>query len=155
MDYTHKGRFLADSGKVILSNGNLAFYNPMTRKIIITAAILGMLGVIAGAFAAHGLRPKLSVSQLDVWHTAVQYQFYHVFALLFLSTFTRTSKLIAASYYLFTLGIVFFSGSLYLLACQDLLGWHISNIIGPVTPLGGVLFIAGWATLALAAIRNK
>ena len=127
----------------------------MTRKIIITAAILGMLGVIAGAFAAHGLRPKLSVSQLDVWHTAVQYQFYHVFALLFLSTFTRTSKLIAASYYLFTLGIVFFSGSLYLLACQDLLGWHISNIIGPVTPLGGVLFIAGWATLALAAIRNK
>ena len=127
----------------------------MNRQIIITAAILGMLGVIAGAFAAHGLRPKLTADQLEGWHTGVQYQFYHVFALLVLSVLSLKGKLITATYYLFTLGIICFSGSLYLLACQDLLGVHIANIIGPITPLGGLLFIAGWATLAIAAFRNK
>jgi len=141
--------------KVILSNGNLALYIPMNRKIVITAAILGMFGVIAGAFAAHGLKPKLTAYQLDVWHTAVQYQFYHVFALLFLSMLPADRKFTGTAYWLFTLGIVFFSGSLYLLACQDLLGLHISNIIGPITPLGGLLFIGGWAALALGAVRSK
>lgn len=128
----------------------------MNRQIIITAAILGMLGVISGAFAAHGLKGVLTAQQLEVWHTAVQYQFYHVFALLFLSTFNRfRNRLVNVTYYLFTLGIVFFSGSLYLLACRDLLGWGWITIMGPVTPLGGLLFIAGWATLGLAAYRNK
>lgn len=127
----------------------------MNRKIIITAAIFGMLAVIAGAFGAHGLASKLSPQDMDVWHIAVQYQFYHVFALLFLSVFTLNNKLTRLAYYLFTWGIICFSGSLYLLATEDILGLHISNIMGPVTPLGGLLFIAGWATLALAAFRNK
>ena len=128
----------------------------MSRQIIITAAILGMLGVIAGAFAAHGLKPKLTIENLEIWHTAVQYQFYHVFALLFLSLLPGKSKLINAAYWLFTLGIVFFSGSLYLLACRDLLGAPgMKNIMGPITPLGGVLFICGWAVLAVSAIRNQ
>ena len=128
----------------------------MNRQIIITASILGMLGVISGAFAAHGLKGLLTAQQLEVWHTAVQYQFYHVFALLFLSTFTRfKNSLVRVTYYLFTLGIVFFSGSLYLLACRDLLGWSWSSIMGPITPLGGLLFIAGWIILGLAAFRNK
>ena len=128
----------------------------MNKRIIITASILGLLAVIAGAFGAHGLKPYLDVDKLEVWHTAVQYQFYHVFALLFLSTFARTkNSLISTSYYLFTLGIVFFSGSLYLLACRDLLGWSWLPWVGPVTPLGGLLFIIGWITLAMAAYRNK
>jgi uncharacterized membrane protein YgdD (TMEM256/DUF423 family) len=128
----------------------------MNRRIIITAAVLGMLGVIAGAFAAHGLKPKLTPQNLEIWHTAVQYQFYHVFALLFLTTFSRFNNgLISIGYYLFTFGIIFFSGSLYLLACRDLLGWGWLSIMGPITPLGGVLFIAGWVCLALAAVRNK
>jgi uncharacterized membrane protein YgdD (TMEM256/DUF423 family) len=128
----------------------------MNRQIIITAAVLGMLGVIAGAFAAHGLKPKLTPQNLEIWHTAVQYQFYHVFALLFLATFSRFNNgLISISYYLFTFGIIFFSGSLYLLACRDLIGWSWLSIMGPITPLGGVLFIAGWVCLALAAFRNK
>jgi len=128
----------------------------MNRQIIITAAVLGMLGVIAGAFAAHGLKPKLTPENLEIWHTAVQYQFYHVFALLFLATFSRFSNsLINISFYCFTFGIIFFSGSLYLLACRDLLGWGWLSIMGPITPLGGVLFIAGWIGLALAAFRNK
>ncbi len=128
----------------------------MNRQIIITAAVLGMLGVIAGAFAAHGLKPHLTAHQLEIWHTGVQYQFYHVFAILFLSTFGRfRNSFIAASYYLFTLGIILFSGSLYLLACADLLRWGWLAIMGPVTPIGGLMFIAGWVTLALAAFRNK
>ena len=103
----------------------------MNRKIIITASILGMLAVIAGAFGAHGLRAKLSPADLDVWHTAVQYQFYHVFALLFLSTFSRTrSRLVNVAFYLFTLGIMFFSGSLYVLSCSDLLGLTRSPWLG-------------------------
>jgi uncharacterized membrane protein YgdD (TMEM256/DUF423 family) len=128
----------------------------MNRKIIITASILGMLAVIAGAFGAHGLKPKLSPADLDVWHTAVQYQFYHVFALLFLSTFSRTrSRLVNVAFYLFTLGILFFSGSLYLLSCSNLLGLTRSVWLGVLTPFGGLLFIAGWIALAMAAFRNR
>ena len=128
----------------------------MNRQIVITASILGALGVIAGAFAAHGLKPLLEPQQLDVWHTAVQYQFYHVFALLFLSTFKDFSNnLLRITYYLFTLGIIFFSGSLYLLACRDLLGWRWIVAMGPVTPLGGLLFIAGWVSMGITAIRSN
>jgi uncharacterized membrane protein YgdD (TMEM256/DUF423 family) len=127
----------------------------MNRQIIITASILGMLGVIAGAFAAHGLKQYLTPQQLEIWHTGVQYQFYHVFALLFLSAFTSLRNSLArATYYLFTFGIIFFSGSLYLLACRELLGWGWLTIMGPITPIGGLLFIAGWVTLALAAFRK-
>ena len=128
----------------------------MNKQIIVTASFFGLLAVIAGAFGAHALQAKLDAKQLEVWHTAVQYQFYHVFALLFLSTFTRfKNSLISASYYLFTLGIIFFSGSLYLLACRDLIGWSWLTVMGPITPIGGLLFIAGWATLAVAGLRNK
>ena len=127
----------------------------MSRKIIITAAVFGLLAVIAGAFGAHGLEPLLTLKQKEVWHTAVQYQFYHVFALLFLAFFNGDAKLTRISYYLFTFGIICFSGSLYLLACSNLLGISNLMIIGPITPLGGLLFIAGWAALALAAIRSK
>jgi uncharacterized membrane protein YgdD (TMEM256/DUF423 family) len=128
----------------------------MNKQIIITASLFGVLAVIAGAFGAHALRASLPPKQLEVWQTAVQYQFYHVFALLFLSTSSRfKSKLITSIYYLFTFGIIFFSGSLYLLSCRDLLGMPGLAAIGPITPIGGLLFIIGWVMLALAAIRNK
>jgi uncharacterized membrane protein YgdD (TMEM256/DUF423 family) len=128
----------------------------MNKQIIVTASLFGMLAVIAGAFGAHALKPVLNATQLDVWHTAVQYQFYHVFALLFLSTFSRfKSKIINSTFYLFSLGIILFSGSLYLLACRDLLGWSWLSIMGPITPIGGLLFISGWVTLAVAGFRNK
>ncbi|OCX53956.1 hypothetical protein BEL04_06660 [Mucilaginibacter sp. PPCGB 2223] len=128
----------------------------MNKQIIVTGALFGLLAVVAGAFGAHGLEAKLDAKQLEVWHTAVQYQFYHVFALLFLSTFTRfKNNLIAASYYLFTFGIICFSGSLYLFVFGHLFNWNLPTVIGVITPIGGLLFIAGWATLAVAAIRNK
>jgi uncharacterized membrane protein YgdD (TMEM256/DUF423 family) len=128
----------------------------MNKQIIVTASLLGLLAVIAGAFGAHALKVVLAPQQLEVWHTAVQYQFYHVFALLFLSTFARfKNNLIIASYYLFTFGIILFSGSLYLLSCRNLLDWNWLSVMGPITPIGGLLFILGWLMLAFAAIRNK
>ena len=128
----------------------------MKKRIFVTASIFGGLAVIAGAFGAHGLQAKLSASNLQVWNTAVQYQFYHVFALLGLASLNRyQTRLIKDCYYLFSVGIILFSGSLYLLACRELLGWEWLNFMGPVTPLGGVLFIGGWITLAIAATKNK
>ncbi|HTH82258.1 MAG TPA: DUF423 domain-containing protein [Mucilaginibacter sp.] len=127
----------------------------MNKQIITTASFFGLLAVIAGAFGAHGLKAVINEQQLAVWHTAVEYQFYHVFALLFLSTFARDTKYINTSYWLFTFGIILFSGSLYLLACRDLLGLSWLWIMGPVTPIGGLLFIAGWISLLLAGLRGK
>ena len=89
----------------------------MNKRIIITAAIFGTLAVMLGAFGAHSLKKIISTEQLDIWHTAVQYHFYHTFALLFLSTFGRfKNKIVNFSSYCFTIGIFLFSGSLYLLA---------------------------------------
>ena len=128
----------------------------MNKRIIITASILGMLAVITGAFGAHSLKESLTAQQLEIWHTAVQYHFYHVFALLFLATFARfKNNMIITSYYFFTFGIVLFSGSLYLLACRDILKWNWLSILGPITPIGGLLFIIGWLMLALAALKHK
>jgi uncharacterized membrane protein YgdD (TMEM256/DUF423 family) len=128
----------------------------MKSRIIFTASVFGMLAVIAGAFGAHGLQGKLSPKSLEVWHTAVQYQFYHTFALVFLSTLTRFQlKIVGHCYTLFSLGIVLFSGSLYLLACSALLNWSWLQVLGPITPIGGVLFIAGWVCLGIAALKIK
>jgi uncharacterized membrane protein YgdD (TMEM256/DUF423 family) len=128
----------------------------MNKQAIVTGSIFGALAVIAGAFGAHGLKQLIDAQQLAIWHTAVEYQFYHVFALLFLSVFPRDkNRLLNTSYYLFTFGIIFFSGSLYLLACSSLINWNWLWIMGPITPIGGLLFIAGWITLLLAALRSK
>lgn len=125
----------------------------MSKNIIRVAAVFGMLAVIAGALGAHALKEDLSITELEDWHTAVEYQFYHVFALLFLSfTHSRSGNTYKKSaFYLFTLGIIFFCGSLYLLACRELLGLNWVNVVGPLTPIGGVLLIFGWLMVLLAA----
>lgn len=129
----------------------------MNKRIIITAAFFGALAVILGAFGAHALKSILSDYGIDIWNKAVQYQFYHTLALLFLSTFARyRNGLINFASYCFTFGIVLFSGSLYLLALKDFLQLGgITSILGPITPLGGLLFIMGWIGLLLAAVRDK
>jgi len=127
----------------------------MNKRIIIIASLFGILAVILGAFGAHGLKELLSPAQLDTWHTAVQYHFYHTLALLFLATFSRfRSRSINAASWFFTFGILFFSGSLYLLSARDLLSFQLS-FLGPVTPIGGALFILGWMSLLVAAVKNK
>jgi uncharacterized membrane protein YgdD (TMEM256/DUF423 family) len=128
----------------------------MNKQIIFTAALLGVLAVILGAFGAHGLKAVLEPQQIKIWETGVQYHFYHVFALLFLASFVRfRNNLVFASYCLFVFGILLFSGSLYLLACSSVLGWSWLHYLGPITPIGGVLFIAGWICMAVAALRYR
>jgi len=128
----------------------------MNKRIIISAAIFGALAVILGAFGAHSLKKVLSTADLEIWHTAVQYHFYHTFALLFLSTFGRfKNNIINFSSYCFVAGIVFFSGSLYLMALKSLFHWESVSFLGPITPIGGLFFILGWLSLLLAAIKDK
>jgi uncharacterized membrane protein YgdD (TMEM256/DUF423 family) len=127
----------------------------MNKRIILTAAFLGVLAVILGAFGAHMLKALVSTSSLEIWQKGVEYQFYHVFALLYLSTFARyKNKLIGFSFLFFTVGILLFSGSLYVLALKDI--YHFSaSFIGPITPIGGLFFILGWISLFLAALKDK
>ncbi|HEX7367629.1 MAG TPA: DUF423 domain-containing protein [Pelobium sp.] len=127
----------------------------MNKRIIISAAVFGILAVILGAFGAHSVKKLIDASQLELWHTAVQYHFYHTLALLFLSTFARfKNNLINIASYCFVFGIIFFSGSLYLMAIKDIVSIP-TKILGPITPFGGLLFIFGWLCLLLAAIKDK
>ena len=128
----------------------------MNKRIILTAATFGLIAVVLGAFGAHGLTGKISEQQLENWHTAVNYQFYHTLALLFLATFSRAKNtLIIVAYLAFTLGIVLFSGSLYLLSTRELTGITNIHILGPITPLGGLSLILGWASLFLATLKGR
>ena len=128
----------------------------MNKKIILTASLFGVIAVILGAFGAHGLDGKISEYHLQTFKTANQYHFYHTFALLFLSTFSRAkSQAIRVSFIFFTLGILLFSGSLYLLSVRELLEITKISVLGPITPLGGLCFIVGWVGLFVAALKNR
>jgi len=128
----------------------------MNKRIILTASFFGLAAVILGAFGAHALEGKISDHQIETWETAVDYQFYHTVALLFLSTFSRAkNSYIKFSYITFTLGILLFSGSLYLLSTRSVTDFGSPAILGPVTPIGGVCFVLGWLGLFIATIKNK
>lgn len=127
----------------------------MNKRIILTAAFFGALAVAFGAFGAHTLKKLIDEASLAIWQKGVEYQFYHVFALLYLSTFARYKhKLINLSAIFFSVGIVFFSGSLYVLAVKDIFN-ITTTFIGPITPIGGLCFILGWICLFLAALKDK
>lgn len=128
----------------------------MNKRIILTASFFGLVAVILGAFGAHGLEDKITDNDLEAWGTAVDYQFYHTLALLFLSTFSRAKNTyIRFSFITFTLGILLFSGSLYVLSTREITGFGAVDILGPVTPVGGLCFILGWVGLFVATIKNK
>jgi uncharacterized membrane protein YgdD (TMEM256/DUF423 family) len=128
----------------------------MNKRIIIFASVFGILAVILGAFGAHSLKELISAKDLVTWNTAVQYQFYHTLALLFLATFSRfRSRAVNAASWFFSFGILLFSGSLYLLSVKTILNITNVNFLGPLTPIGGLLFILGWISLLVATIKNK
>ena len=124
--------------------------------VLVTACALGALAVILGAFGAHGLKGRLSADALLSFETGVRYQFIHVLAMLaavWLYDRTGVSLPLAAGW-LFAAGILLFSGSIYLLATRSLLGIESWRWLGPVTPLGGLCFIAGWVVLLVAVARK-
>jgi uncharacterized membrane protein YgdD (TMEM256/DUF423 family) len=128
----------------------------MSRRILLTASLFGAIAVMFGAFGAHSLKNAVSAGSIEIWAKAVEYQFYHTLALLFLSQFAvGNDKLVKWSYICFSLGIVLFSGSLYLLATREILNIAFVNYIGPITPIGGLCFILGWAFLFVAASKRK
>ena len=120
----------------------------MAKLFITLASLSGMSAVILGAFGAHALKNRLDEYALGVFETAVQYHFYHSLALLAVGIIALQqpqTMLLKSSGWLFLLGIVVFSGSLYLLSVTGV-RW-----LGAITPLGGLAFIAGWACLATAS----
>jgi uncharacterized membrane protein YgdD (TMEM256/DUF423 family) len=113
---------------------------------MVVAALLGALGVILGAFGAHGLQARLSTEQLGSWDTAVRYHLLHGTALLALALYGAASgRSIQLTGWLFSLGILLFSGSIYLLVLTG------QRWLGPLTPLGGLCLIAGWLSLVSLA----
>nr|WP_121273360.1 DUF423 domain-containing protein [Pedobacter schmidteae] len=128
----------------------------MNRRIILTASLSGAIAVMFGAFGAHSLKNVVDAAAVTIWAKGVEYQFYHTFALLFLGLFAvEHDKLVKWCYTFFTLGILLFSGSLYLLATRDVFNIDFAKYIGPVTPIGGLCFIMGWIFLFLAASKRK
>ena len=121
----------------------------MTRTFWILGCAFAFLAVAAGAFGAHALRARLPADLLDVFETAARYQMYHALALLAVARAAAVwpESPVALAGWLFTAGIVVFSGSLYLLVLSGARWW------GAVTPIGGVAFLAGWAVLGWAALR--
>jgi len=126
----------------------------MTHRVaLLSGAWLGLLGVAAGAFGAHALRPfLLERGMLDVWQTAVQYQLIHAVALVGLAGWLRATPEgtarnragKAAGFW--TAGVILFSGSLYLLVAGA------PRWVGPITPLGGLSLLTGWLYVVLAAL---
>ena len=127
----------------------------MERKIISTAAFFGMTAVILGAFGAHALKKELDLEQLATFETGVKYQMYHALFLLFVGLSNSLSEQKKkAIFYLVVFGIIFFSGSIYLLATDRMNAFNF-KVIGFVTPIGGLLLIVAWALLLLGFVNKK
>jgi uncharacterized membrane protein YgdD (TMEM256/DUF423 family) len=126
----------------------------MERKILSVAAGIGMIAIILGAFGAHALKKVLNLEQLNTFETGVKYQMYHALFLLFIATTSILSDTVKKRIsYLVVVGIVFFSGSIYLLATNDLTSFDF-RVIGFVTPIGGLLLICSWLWLFIEAYKR-
>jgi len=126
----------------------------MDKKIIGVAAFMGAVAIVLGAFGAHSLKEVLSENELVTFETGVRYQMYHALFLLFVGTtnliLEKSKKIIL---WLATVGVLFFSGSIYLLATASVTSLNV-KFIGPITPIGGLLMISAWIVL-FAKIRSK
>ena len=124
----------------------------MAKLFIMLASINGLLAVSLGAFAAHGLEQSLSPELLDTFQTGTEYHMTHALALFgigMLLMHRPDAYLTRVSGYLFLLGIILFSGSLYLLSLTGV------NWLGAITPIGGACFLAGWGCLFWSALKNE
>ena len=128
----------------------------MHKIFLIIGTILGGLAVALGAFGAHGLKKLVNAETVASYQTGVQYQIYHALALVMIGILAEriSSSFINYAGFLFIAGIVFFSGSLYLLASFRAMNKLVPTFIYPITPLGGLLFILGWIMLLIAVIKK-
>ena len=134
----------------------------MNSKKLTLIGILGAIAVALGALGAHFLKSKLSTGlitqeQLIGFDTAVKYQMYHTLAMLALVLLSKnyTHKFINWAYNCFFIGTIMFSGSLYFLCTRNLYEAEWLKILGPITPIGGLFFIAGWVFIALVGLKKE
>lgn len=126
--------------------------NEMFKKLIVWGCINGFLAVALGAFGAHGLADKVPERMLENWNTAVQYQMFHagaIFVAAFVATKIKNEKRVQGAAWAFLIGILLFSGSLYVMAPTGM------TKLGMITPFGGVSFLVGWVLLALAVTKDS
>ena len=127
----------------------------MDKKILLAAAFLGITAIILGAFGAHALKKVLSVEQLQSFEVGVRYQMYHALFLVFIGVFAfLNEKERLLIFWLTIFGVLFFSGSIYLLATNGITNLK-TKFLGPVTPIGGLLLISAWCYLFYAILSKK
>lgn len=127
----------------------------MNNKIITTAALFGMTAIILGAFGAHALKQILTPDQLATFETGVKYQMYHALFLLFIGLNAQLADKVKKTILILTIfGVIFFSGSIYLLATDSLNSFNF-KVIGIVTPIGGLLLIGSWGILLWNFLKKK
>jgi uncharacterized membrane protein YgdD (TMEM256/DUF423 family) len=126
------------------------------KAILITASLLAALAVALGAFGAHGLKALILPEKLEVFKTGVQYHFYHAFALALVGVVSQfiDNQWLKCSSWLFGVGILLFSGSLYLLTYFTIANTEGGKWVGAITPIGGLCFIFGWLSLVLAISKK-
>ena len=127
----------------------------MNKMILIAGAVLGILGIILGAFAAHGLEKLVDADAVKSFETGVRYQIYHAFFLLILGSTSfvslKSKKII---FYLVLFGLVFFSGSIYGLATNTITGFNFKSI-AMITPVGGLSLIMAWVIMLIGILKTK
>jgi len=117
-------------------------------KLVAAGALNAAIAVGAGAFAAHALKDRLEPKMLEVFETGARYQMYHALAMILAGVLVVRAASASAAGWIFQLGIVLFSGSLYVLALTG------EKALGAVTPFGGVAFLVGWLWLAWSALKS-
>jgi uncharacterized membrane protein YgdD (TMEM256/DUF423 family) len=134
----------------------------MHRKILMLGLFFSLLSVVLGAFGAHALKALVSQEKLQIFETGVRYQFMHAITLIALSVYgsqneykREEQKVIGWSAHFFLIGIFLFSGSLYLLTLLSTTNYPMARFLGPITPLGGLCFILGWAFWIRAVYLDK
>ena len=127
----------------------------MDRRIIITAALFGIIAIILDAFGAHALKKLISPEAIVTFEVGVRYQMYHALFLLFLATNSKIQEKTKKGILILTIfGVIFFSGSIYFLATNDLTSFDFKRI-GLITPIGGLLLIVAWGWLLIDLLKNK
>lgn len=130
----------------------------MDKRSLAWGAGAMALAVLLGAFGAHGLKARVDADALAQWNTGVLYHFLHALGTLSLASLAAylPQRTLAWVRRLFLLGILCFSFSLYLLSTRDILGTHaLTPVLGPITPLGGLFFAAGWSLLLITTLLKK
>ena len=126
----------------------------MNKRLLVTGSILGFLGVVIGAFGAHGLEKLLDADAIATFETGVKYQIYHALLLLLVASFALSEKTKKTLHILLLAGVILFSGSIYGLATNALTSFDFKTI-GLITPLGGTLLITAWLVLIVKFFQMK